>query len=370
MYRLTQASALCYRIYDVGEEINLERAKALVVNTDASRLRLSREGSEYIQLANPPLAYELGVRPLKLKSGVRDAHVTVRLFDHGALSVVLRVEIPSGTPLEELVPFSDDVSDNPELEKVAHEVMTTVRQAIAPAIKDPHLWEERESYTVFRVREIEDKPTAKQLLEAPSLPRLILGEARETTLSEAERRDVLSHAFSYTEHDLAVIDWNCAFLYEPPHFASNDVADLLEIANAQLLEFRYYDDVLDKELTRVYDAIEKNKGAGTLVRSPYKQLLRELMLTLIEMSEFIERVDNSLVIVADVYLGRVYEAAVGQLRIPQWQVQVSRKQKLLSQTYALLKGEVDTGRALTLEMMVVLLILLEIIVAFSGLVPH
>ena len=82
------------------------------------------------------------------------------------------------------------------------------------------------------------------------------------------------------------------------------------------------------------------------------------MLTLIELSEFIERVDNSLVIVADVYLGRVYEAAVRQLRIAEWQVQVSRKQQLLAQTYGLLKGEVDTGRALTLEVMVVILILL------------
>ena len=369
MFRLIQASALCYRIYDVGEEINLERARELV-KADASRLRLSREGSEYIQLANPPLAYEMGRRQLKLKSGPSECQVGVRLFDHGAVSVIIRIEIPSGTTLEELVPFSDDASDNLELEAVAHEVMTSIRTAIAPAIEDPHLWEERESYTVFRVRQIEGQPTAKQVLEAPELPRLILGEAREKKLSEAEQRDVLSHAFSYTENDLAVIDWNCAFLYEPPHFVSNDVADLLEIANAQLLEFRYYDRLLDKELTRVYDAIGKKKGAGTLVRSPYKQLLRELMQTLIEMSEFIERVDNSLVIVADVYLGRVYEAAVKQLRIPQWQEQVNRKQKLLSQTYALLKGEVDTGRALTLEVMVVILILLEIVFALSGLVPH
>ncbi len=369
MFRLTTASALCYRIYDVGEEINLEQARALM-HADTSRLRLSREGSDYIQLANPPLTYEVGPRPLKLKSGTHEADVGVRLFDHGALSVIIRVPIPAGTTLEALVPFSDDVSDNLELEALAHQVMTTIRTTITAAIQDAHLWEERESYTVFRVREIEGNPTAKQLCEAPELPRLILGEAREMNLSDTERNDVMSHAFSYTENDLAVIDWNCAFLYEPPHFASNDVADLLEIANAQLLEFRYYDDVLDSELSRVYDAIEKKKGAGTLVRSPYKQLLRELMLTLIEMSEFIERVDNSLVIVADVYLGRVYEAAVRQLRIPQWQVQVARKQKLLSQTYALLKGEVDTGRALTLEMMVVILILLEIVVAFSGLIPH
>ena len=369
MFRLNQATAFCYRIYDIGEGLDLERARALVA-TNASRLRLTREGSEYIQLSNPPLSFEVGLRTLVLEDGPHEVEVAVRLFDHGALSVILRLTIPAGTPLEALVPLSDDLSDSKAIEALAHEVMASTRTAVTSAIFDPHLWEKNEGYTVFRVREVEGNPTAKQLLEAPELPRLVLGESREKHLSEAETRDILSQTFSYTPSDLAVIDWNCAFLYEPPHFGANDVADLLEIANAQLLEFRYYDDVLDKELTRVYDEIEKNKGAGTLLRSPYKQLLRELMLTLIELSEFIERIENSLRIVADVYLARVYEAAVHQLRIPQWQVQVQRKQKLLSQTYELLKGEVDTNRALTLEVMVVVLIVLEILVALSPFLPR
>lgn len=369
MFRLNQATAFCYRIFDIGEGLDLERSRALVA-ANASRLRLSREGSEYIQLSNPPLAFEVGTRTLQLKDGAHEAEVGVRLFDHGALSVILRLAIPPGTTLGALVPFSDDLSDSPAIEALATEVMASTRAAIQSAIHDPHLWEKNEGYTVFRVREVDGNPTAKQLLADPDLPRLVLGESREKNLSDTEAKDVLSHAYSYTDADLAVIDWNCAFLYEPPHFGANDVADLLEIANAQLLEFRYYDDVLDKELTRIYEQIEKNKGAGTLLRSPYKQLLRELMMTLIELSEFIERIENSLRIVADVYLARVYEGAVQQLRIPQWQLQVQRKQKLLSQTYQLLKGEVDTNRALTLEVMVVVLIVLEILVAMSPFLPH
>ncbi len=369
MYRLTEATAFCYRIFDVGEEIDLEKARGLI-SVDTTRVRLAREGSEYLDLANPPLSYELGARPLQLKSGPCEAQIGVRLFDHGALSVRMSVVIPPGTSLEALVPFSDDVSDSPEVEALAHEVMASIRATIAPAIDDAHLWDQRESYTVFRVRGIEGNPTAAQLLEAPELPRLLLGEAREQVLSDGERRDVLAHAFSYTPQDLAVIDWNCAFLYEPPHFQSNDVADLLEIANAQLLEFRYYDDVLDKELSRIYGLVERHRGAASFFRSPYKKLLRELMLTLISMSGFIERVENTLVIVADVYLGRVYEASVKALRIPQWKAQVERKQNLISKTYELLKGEVDHTRTLTLEATVVALILFEILIALSGLIPH
>jgi hypothetical protein len=53
------------------------------------------------------------------------------------------------------------------------------------------------------------------------------------------------------------------------------------------------------------------------------------------------------------------------LRIPNWTEQVTRKHRLLQQTYALLKGEVDTGRALILELLVVLLIVFEIVMALT-----
>jgi uncharacterized Rmd1/YagE family protein len=94
------------------------------------------------------------------------------------------------------------------------------------------------------------------------------------------------------------------------------------------------------------------------------------MLTVIELSELIERVENALKIVGDVYLARVYEGALVQLRIKQWQATVTRKHNLLKQTYELLKGEVDTRRALTLEAMIVLLIMFEILMTMLKLAGH
>src|SRR5207302_7492334 len=108
-----------------------------------------------------------------------------------------------------------------------------------PAIKDPHLWEKNESYTVLLAKDVEGAATAAEVLADPALSRLLLGEVKEKNLSKAERDDVLERAYSYGERDLAIIDWNAAFLWEPS--GSSDIADLLEVANAQLLELRYYD---------------------------------------------------------------------------------------------------------------------------------
>jgi hypothetical protein len=165
-----------------------------------------------------------------------------------------------------------------------------------------------------------------------------------------------------------VVDWNAAFVLEPS--GSLDIPDILEIANAQLLELRYYDDLLDEQLRRIYDEIQARRAHryGLFKRSPYKALARRVLATVLELSEFIERVENSLKIIGDFYLAKVYEGAVGRLRIAAWQASVTRKQQMLSNVYQLLKGEVDTDRALMLEATIVLLIVGEILLAmFAGL---
>jgi hypothetical protein len=364
MVRLNTAEFRCYRIFDVADEINLERCRTLIKGggTESTRLSLKREGSEYLQLSNPPVQVELGARTLKVQGQPVQVQMVARLFHHGAISVNVRVPIDPGASLESVIPIADELYDSRPLDALCLQEVTTLRTSLLSALESPHLWEKNEAYTVLLVRDIDGKPTAEALLAEPNLARLVVGEVKEQVLSKGETREVLEHAWSYTPRDLAVIEWNAAFLYEPN--GSEDLVDLLEIANAQLLELRYYDGVLDAELDRVYDTIGAKK-AGSLLFSPYKDLLRELMLTLIELSEFIERIENALKIVGDVYLARVYEGAVAQLRIRQWTDQVSRKHRLLQQTYGLLKGEVDTNRALTLEVMVVALILFEIVMALA-----
>ena len=367
MVSLHSAEFRCYRIYDVADGIDLERCRALITGGETRRLALRREGSEYVQLSNPPLNVDLGTRSLSLAGRVLDVKLSGRVFDHGAISVAVRVPIEPSTTFESLVPVADELYDSRALDALCLDEVNKLRESFAPAFEAPHLWEKNEAYTVVFARELGGNPTTEQLLSDPHLARLVIGESREKVLSKAEVSEVLGHAWSYTPGDLVVVEWNAAFIWEPS--GSEDVVDLVEIANAQLLELRYYDAVLDAEIGRVYDVIGEQR-AGSLVFSPYKKLLRELMSTLIELSEFIERIENALKIVGDVYLARVYEGAVAQLRIRQWTDQVTRKHRLLQQTYGLLKGEVDTSRALSLEVMVVLLILLEIIMALVRVTGH
>jgi hypothetical protein len=363
-----KAHALCYRLYDIADEIDLEKARRALAQ-DARRLKLSRENSQYIQLPNPPVAYELGRRVLALRGGPVTVDTTARLFDHGAASIIITVPIPEGTTFEQLTALADELYDSQALEALATELIEGVRKTIAAAIHERRVWEQNESYTVLFVERIRGAPSAEELFARAELARLLLGEVGSKALARAESQAVTQYRFSYSVDDLAVIDWNSAFVYEPS--GSRDIPDLLEIANAQLLEFRFYDELLDGHIGRIHEQVQARRHGWTaLFRSPYRNLVRETLTTLVDLNEFIERVENSLKIIGDFYLAKVYEAAVRRLRIPAWQASVTRKHQLLAQTYGLLKGEVDTARSLTLEATIVALIVLEIAFAFLRVFEH
>jgi hypothetical protein len=363
-----KAHALCYRIYDIADEIDLEKARRVLAQ-DARRLKLSRENSQYLQLPNPPVAYELGRRVLALRGGPVTVDATARLFDHGAASIILAVPIPPGSTLEQLTALADELYDSQALEVLTSELIEGVRKTIASAVHERRIWEQNESYTVLFVERIRGDPSAEDVLARGDLARLLLGEVDTKPLSRGERDTVTQSRFSYSVDDLVIIDWNSAFVYEPS--GSRDIPDLLEIANAQLLEFRFYDEMLDGHIARIHDQVQaRRRGMLPLFRSPYRDLVRETLATLVDLNEFIERVENSLKIIGDFYLAKVYEAAVRRLRIPAWQASVTRKHQLLEQTYGLLKGEVDTARSLMLEATVVALIVLEIVVALLRVLEH
>jgi len=197
------------------------------------------------------------------------------------------------------------------------------------------------------------------VLERAPLARLLLGETSPVALSPGEEADVLKHHFSYLADDLAVVDWNCAFVLEPS--GVTDIPDLLEFATAHLLELRYYDALLDRELAAIYDEMEASRRLPALFTRRYARLQRRTAALLLELSEMVERLENGVKIVGDFYLARLYQAAVGRFRLPAWQGDVLRKQRLLADVNRLLNDAADVRRGELLEVTIILLILWEIL---------
>ena len=191
---------------------------------------------------------------------------------------------------------------------------------------------------------------------------LLSGEARR--LAEGARAALLSRRFSYYTDDLVILTWDRAFIYEPT--GDTDVADVIEIANAQFLQMRYYDELLDAELPRMYDLVEE--ATRRLSRGPrrFAGLARRLYTLVAEVTELTEKVDNALQVTEDVYLARVYAAALDLFRVKAVSAAVDRKLAIIRDTYAALYDEAASSRAGLMEGAIIGLIIVEIVLALFG----
>ena len=363
--KVDEGEVLVYRLFDVADAVDLARAEALAAAPKA-RFKIDRTlSASAIEFPRPPLHLALGRRDLDLPAGRKSAIASAHVFDYGVVSIRYTIPVEPGTSLEALVPMAEWLlaGTSTSIDVIARRDADEVGKALGPALERPHRWEGHETYQVFLVRSFQGKVVrAREVLTRGRIAALLLGETSSTPLSAAERQDVLSHHFSYLETDLAVVHWNSAFVLEPS--GVDDIPDLLEFATAHLLELRYYDDLLDRELHRLYDELE---GGGNLVSHvvtrKYRKLQRQTAALLLELSEMIERLENAVKIVGDFYLARIYQSAVRRFRLAAWQETVLRKQKLLAEVNDLTGAAADTSRSELLEVAIIILILWEVVAA-------
>ena len=362
-WRVQDGALHVYRLFDVADEIDLARAEA-IVSTPRSRLKLEpARGSAALEIPAPPLHIALGERQVPLRGGPRPAEAAAHLYDYGVVSVVYRLPIPPGSSLQELAPLAEEVAvtPTPSLDAAARREADELCRGLAPTLTRPHAWEGLETYQVFFVRRFALPVTAEELVAEAPLAKLLLGEVSAGALSAGEREDVLKHRFSYFADDLAVVDWNSAFVLEPS--GMTDIPDLLEFATAHLLELRYYDALLDRSLSRIYDELSAGRRAPALFSPRYRRLQRRTAALLLELSEMTERLENAVKIIGDFYLARLWQSAIRRFRLPAWQETVLRKQQLLSGVNTLLGDAADTLRGQLMELAVILLILGELLLA-------
>lgn len=351
---------LCYRVFDAGDQIALD---AVEKKLGVPRVKMGGPQVEGLVVPVRPLDVDIGECSIDMPRLGRKltASCTARVFDFGAISILYDIAIEPGTTLEELTPLCEALYEAPELDAEGLAHCQQLVKRFGESIEKPHGWREGESYTIIFVEELSGTSLA-DLARSEKVAKLLLGETSDKPLSAATRDDVLRNAFSYLADDLVIIDWNSALVVEPT--GSRIVPFVLELANSQLLEFRYYDEMLEAELARVYDHVEKTRPR--VLRSPYGALMRTVLRRFMELTEFTERVDNSIKSVGDFYLARVYHSAIVRFRVPEWRESVESKLGLIARAYELLKGEVEVSRGQLLEIIVVLLIAVEVVAALRG----
>jgi hypothetical protein len=355
---------LAYRLFDVAYAIDLAKAEetwARTVRTGSSRGRLTTTPPKAIAFGVPPVSLGLGTIALPLPDAPLQATVTARLFDFGVISIALRLPVAdlAWAAFSQRLNAVDRAVGPAPATALWTELLDRVRQGIGDALDRPIPSTLEEDYLVGVANAFSAPVTAETLTALDLIP-LLSGEQRP--LSDGARRDLLRHRYSYYTDDMVVLTWDRAFIYEPR--GDTDVIDVLEVANAQLLEMRYYDELLDAELPRMYDLVEATRRRWMLPGARrFADLARRLYTMVAEVTELTEKVDNALQVTEDVYLARIYAAALELFRVPTVSAAVDRKLSIIRDTYTALYDEAHSSRSEWLEIVILVLIAVEIVLA-------
>jgi len=352
-----RGSILGIILHDVCEEIRLEQLRQIL---DAKRTMqvFKHPMPEYVRFANPPVVETLDL--ISLSSGER-IQPQVKYYDYGVVSVLL--ELPLETDWQRVAAVAANWVPSAELEKIAEEVVRGRIQKIAPAMVRPNSHWLTEDYYVFLLNEVDGQPQGAELLKeyGPQIAQIVSGERME--LAPAERDDLLQASLSYYPNDLIVIGWNAALIYDTRTGAAPSM-QILEYANSQLLEFRYYDELLTRELDSVYKSLKAR--AGMWKRWRMRREASRLNTVALEVTDLVERADTTIKFVSEMFSARLYRLAAAKVGVPEYKNLVNEKLKMSEGVYRFLIDEFHQSSGFVLELMVVIILIIELFFLFRG----
>jgi hypothetical protein len=337
-----------YRMYDIGKEVDLKKLDAgLAMAYTPERAGFTRVNPKSILMQTPPLSFHLP--PVNLGCDGRDysLQATARVYDIGAISFCMVYEDP-GADISALEDIAVLFAGQEGLSDLFRRYLDTLGGIVGPYIKnfaiDADFYED---YSVYLTDASCDRIDPVRLLTGG-----------RTGISSQQRDEILKNSLSYTSSDRVVLSWDSALVCgtEP----STDLTDLVEYANVQVFELRYYDRELTRQMERMYDDIQHGKDLWWFLRTrQYHAIMATQMETSAEISEIIEKIDNLIKVTEDVYYARVYATALKVLRSGQWSESVSRKIAVIHENYSMLSDEVRIQHSNFLEWVIIVLIALE-----------
>ena len=343
-------------LYDICEEIRLETLRGLL-GVELRHEPIFRHPSpEYVRFERPPIVQRL--EPIVLESGSR-LQGELNYYEYGVVSI--KLELPFDVDWLQLVDLSSRWIDAPELEARALRTVRDCLKGVQAALVKPHESWLNEDYYIIHLKNTGAQ--AAELIDrhGKEIAKIVRGELAE--LSQGETSEILGSRMSYYPEDLLVVGWTAAFIHDTTEGAASTI-QLLEYANTQLLEFRYYDQVLSSLLEGVYKSLEKK--AGALARWRLASQAQNLNKIRLDIRELTERRDTSIKFLSDMFSARLYRLASARLGVEDYRRLVESKLRTAGELYEFMMAQFHEGRAFVMELVIILILIIDLVVIFSG----
>ena len=360
MPAIAAGSITKFLLYDVAEAIDLAVVRRQLTAGSQTQPALKPRIPPYIGLGHLPVSIDGTALGL---ADVQGFHLRLKAFDYGVVSLALTRPAPH--EWSALLADSVRLHDDAELAAAGERACRAALERIAPALVRPRAEWLTEDYLVITATRFEAALTAGELLavHGAEIAQLLRGEREH--LSDQERDDVLRHRVSYLTTDLVIPTWNGAFVFDTEPGAEG-ILEILEFANSQLLEFRYYDRLLDEELERIYERLQQPASFSNWFGRRFTRAARHVHALFIDVNELTDKTENAIKIAGDVYGARLFSLVAGRLGLDHWKGNVREKLRTLDDIYRFAVEQTSMARGELLELAIVLILVFELVLFFAG----
>lgn len=346
--------------YDLGMSVDLDQCDRLITAVKhREALRHKRRAPTYFEYRPLPLRIEQGGQTFDIGGFRTLATVDVVLYDFGAVSVIYNLSLNG--PLSGLLALSHELYDNEFLLADSRGRVQELLGTIQQAVKQASIADEVEDYVIYEIHEF-DEPFPDMNLTGElrqTIAQILRSE--HTVLSDQEACDATACRLCFEPDDITIIDWNAAFVIDRD---AEDIITVLEFANVELLEMRHLDRQLDNALNQAYVMLPRRKRSWRRLALGFGTDLDRLAQLQVDSALLFEGVNNSLKLVGDQYLARVYMLASQRFHLAEWDASILRKIETLNSIYDKLSSRATSLRMEVLEWVIIILIALEVVRAF------
>ena len=357
---MLQARITLLYLFDVADAVALDQVAGVLGDVKRERHPSPKSAAPpSAHYQQPPIAFAGHAVGAPLLDG---SDARVRLYDYGVIS--LAFDRPFSGTWAELLALGPTLIDNTELDAQAEACCQAIVTRLSAALERPRQLLLSEDYAVFAVTPLPGL-SAEQLIaeHGADIARLLRGEIGP--LSPQEIEEVLRHRLSYLADDLVVPTWNAAFVYDAASGA-DAVVEIMEYGNSQLLQYRYYDQLLDAQLGRLYDQLQAHRQPYLFGARRYTRSARQVHSLTIDVRELLDRTENALKFVGDIYAARLFALVGARLGLERWKGHVREKLQTLDGIYHFAVEQSGIARGEFLELTIIAILVLELILFFLG----
>lgn len=161
-------------------------------------------------------------------------------------------------------------------------------------------------------------------------------KSEKLPLDEKEIEKTLESSIKYARNDLAVVDWDGAFIFDPKSDFGSAV-EMFEIANAQLLRYRLLDNELDQRMKRVNQLLKEIEDKKIFFKSrEIKQIVRELIAVRSSAVMEFESTERDIKLIGDWYSARLYDLISKKFHFDEWRDRIQLKLDAIEDIYTMM----------------------------------